>query len=66
MARAEPILAIQALAEPPPGVDVREPIDSMNSRTLELTNGPSVSADLMQYLQGGREGGREGHAVHVL
>lgn len=45
------MLAIQALADPPPGVDVREPTDSIKSLILELTNGPS-SVEPIQYLRG--------------
>ena len=39
---ADPILAIHALADPPPGVDVRAPIDSIKFLTLLLNRGPSV------------------------
>ena len=47
---ADPILAIQALADPPPGVDVRAPIDSIKFLTLLLNRGPSVLAPIL-YLE---------------
>ena len=47
---ADPILAIHALADPPPGVDVRAPIDSIKFLTLLLNRGPSVLAPIL-YLE---------------
>ena len=46
------MLATQAAAEPPPGVEVRAPRPSTKDRSEELTRGPSPAVPI-RYLGGG-------------
>ena len=58
------MLAMQAAADPPPGVEVRAPKPSTKDRSDDLTRGPSSTVPI-RYLGVGQQGrrGQEGSAT---